>query len=215
MTSDTDFAISCDARDRARETSGEMTLLIAGILVFFGVHSVGIVAPAWRDAMAARLGGGRWQGAYSLVAALGLVLLVIGYGQARAELVVLYVPPAWLRQVTIVGMLAVFPLLLAAYFPGRIRAKLKHPMLVAVKLWATLHLLANGSLADVLLFGAFLLWAVADRISLKRRPPRPAPGLPESRFNDLLAVVLGLAVYAVFVLGGHQWLTGMPVNLGR
>jgi uncharacterized membrane protein len=138
---------------------------------------------------------------------------VVGYGQARAELVILYVPPLWLRQVTIIGMLPVFPLLLAAYLPGRIRTALKHPMLVAVKLWAALHLLANGALPDVLLFGSFLVWAVADRISLKRRVPRPVPTLPGSKFNDVLAVVLGIAIYAAFMLGAHQWLTGMPVNL--
>lgn len=190
-----------------------MAVLVAGILVFFGVHSVSIVAPSWRDAMAARLGRGGWQGIYSLVAAVGLVLLVVGYGQARAELMIIYVPPLWLRQAAIVGMLAVFPLLLAAYLPGRIRATLKHPMLTAVKLWATLHLLANGSLADIVLFGSFLLWAVADRISLKRRVARPAPALPVSKMNDLLAVVLGAALYALFVLGAHQWLIGVPIVL--
>lgn len=192
-----------------------MILLVAGILLFFGIHSVSIVAPAWRDAMVAKRGRAAWQGGYSLVAAAGLALLVIGYGQARAELIVLYVPPLWLRQLTVIGMVAVFPMLLAAYFPGRIRSTLQHPMLTAVKLWATLHLLANGALADVLLFGSFLAWAVADRISLKRRAPRDAPTLPASQLNDVLVVVLGAALYAFFVLGAHQWITGVPAILPR
>jgi uncharacterized membrane protein len=103
--------------------------------------------------------------------------------------------------------------LLAAYLPGRIKTAAKHPMLAGVKLWAFAHLLANGALADVVLFGTFLAWAVADRISLKRRAPRPVPATPPSRWNDAIAVVGGLAVYVGIVLGGHAWLTGMPLVL--
>jgi uncharacterized membrane protein len=111
--------------------------------------------------------------------------------------------------VALLLMLPVFPLLAAAYLPGRIKAALKHPFLVAVKLWAAAHLLANGTLADVLLFGSFLAWAVADRISLKRRPQRPLPGAPERPMNDLIAVVAGLVLYGVFVTWLHQWLIGV------
>jgi len=189
-------------------------MLILGLVVFLAVHSIAIVAPAWRDDMAARYGA-LWQGGYSVVAALGLGLLVMGYGQARAEWGIVYIAPLWARHLTVVGMVAVFPLLLAAYLPGRIQAALKHPMLVAVKLWAVLHLLANGGLADLALFGAFLAWAVVDRISLRRRRPRIVPGLPQSKFNDLIAVVGGLALYALFIFGGHQWLTGLPAVLSR
>ena len=189
-----------------------MTLLILGLAIFLGVHSVSIVAPRWRDRMALRYGAA-WQGGYSIVAALGLGLVVMGYGQARSATVVLYVPPPWARDVAIVAMLAVFPMLLAAYLPGRIKKTLKHPMLVAVKLWAVSHLLANGSLADVVLFGSLLAWAVADRISLKRRVLRSVPGLPATRYNDSIAVLGGLALYAAFVLGGHRLVTGMPIVL--
>lgn len=192
-----------------------MAVLLAGVVVFFGVHSVSIVAPAWRDATVARLGVAAWRGLYSVVAAIGVVLLVAGYGRARGEVGILYAPPFWLRYVAIIGMVAVFPMLLAAYFPGRIRTALKHPMLIAIKLWAALHLLANGSLADVLLFGSFLAWAVADRISLKRRAPRAAPMLPESALNDVLIIVIGVGLYAAFVLAVHQWITGVPVILAR
>jgi uncharacterized membrane protein len=108
-------------------------------------------------------------------------------------------------------MVFVFPLVFAAYFPGLIKLALKHPMLVAVKLWATLHLLVNGSLADVVLFGSVLAWAVLDRISLKRRPPRPTPSAPPWKWNDAIALALGLTVYIVLVAGGHRWLTGVPI----
>ena len=117
-------------------------------------------------------------------------------------------PPVALRHVAALLMLPVFVLLLAAYLPGRIKAATKHPMLVATKLWATAHLLANGNLADVLLFGGFLAWAVADRISMKHRVQRP-PGAPAGRLNDLIAVLAGLALYALFITVGHHWLIGV------
>ena len=187
-----------------------MTLLIIGLVLFLGIHSASIVAPAWRDAQLAQRGEATWKGIYSVASAVGFVLLVYGYGLARQSPVLLYTPPAALRHVALLLMLPVFPLLLAAYLPGRIKTAAKHPMLLAVKFWALAHLLANGSLADVLLFGGFLAWAVADRISLKRRPARAVPGGSAGPFNDLIAVVGGLALYAVTLLGLHQWLIGVP-----
>lgn len=188
-----------------------MTLLILGLVLFFGSHSISIFAPAWRDAQAARRGEKAWKGLYSLVSLIGFVLLVVGYGQARQAPVVLYVPPAAMRHLALLLMLPAFVLLLAAYLPGRIKAAVKHPMLAAVKLWATAHLLANGNLADVLLFGAFLAWAVADRISLNRRTPRPIPGAPARPANDAIAFVGGLLLYALFVAWGHRALIGVPL----
>jgi len=186
-----------------------MAWLILGLILFLGVHSVSIAAPAWRDAQVARLGEWPWKGLYSVISIAGFVVLLVGYGIARQHPVVLYTPPTWARHLTLLLMLPVFPLLFAAYFPGRIKAALKHPFLVGVKLWAFAHLLANGTLADVLLFGSFLAWAVADRISLKHRPERPVPGAPPRPMNDVIAVVIGLAVYALFVLKAHQWLIGV------
>ena len=186
-----------------------MSLLILGLVLFLGIHSISIVAPGWRDAQAARLGENAWKGIYTLLSLAGFALIVIGYGQARQEPVVLYVPPAALRHVAALLMLPVFVLLVAAYMPGRIKAAAKHPMLVATKLWATAHLLANGNLADVLLFGGFLAWAVADRISMKRRTQRPLPGAPAGRFNDAVALALGLVLYVGFVAFGHRWLIGV------
>lgn len=186
-----------------------MFWLILGLVVFLGIHSVAIVAPTWRDAQVMRLGERPWKGLYSLISIAGFVALVVGYGIARQSPVVLFTPPTWTRHLALLLMLPVFPLLLAAYLPGRIKAALKHPMLVSVKLWAVAHLLANGTLADLLLFGGFLAWAVADRISVKRRPPRRTPAAPERKVNDVIAVAGGLALYALFVMGGHRWLVGV------
>jgi uncharacterized membrane protein len=188
-----------------------MSLLIAGLVIFLGVHSVSIFAPAWRDSMAARLGEQPWKILYGVASLIGFVLIVKGYGLARQDPVFLYNPPFWMRHVTALLMLPVFPLLLATYFPGRIKAAVKHPMLTATKAWALAHLLSNGTLADVLLFGGFLVWAVADRISVGKRPPRPVKGAPASRLNDLIVIVGGLALYVVFTLWLHErWIGVMP-----
>jgi uncharacterized membrane protein len=191
-----------------------MLMMVAGLILFFGPHSIAIVAPRWRDRALLHLGAGTWKGVYSLISAAGLALLLLGFARARAAPVVLYVSPAWLYYVTWLLMLPVFPLLLAAYLPGRIRTAARHPMLVAVKLWASAHLLVNGTLPDVLLFGSFLAWAVAVRISLKRRVPAPVPGAPPSRYNDPIALLLGLGLYALFVWRLHALIIGVPL-LGR
>ncbi len=188
-----------------------MIYLVLGLVLFLGVHSVSIVSPAWRDARAAAMGEGAWKGLYTLASIVGFVLLIYGYGLARQEPVVLYTPPAALRHLAMLLMLPVFALLLAAYLPGRIKRAAKHPMLLAVKLWALAHLLVNGNLADVLLFGGFLLWAAADRVSMKHRAQRPLPGAPASPMNDVIAVVAGLAIYALFVFWAHTALIGMPL----
>ena len=188
-----------------------MSILIIGIAVFLGVHSISIVAPGLRARAVALMGSNRWRGIYSLVSAAGFVLILYGFHLARQAPVVLYMPPAWMRHVTFLLMLPVFPLILAAYLPGRIKTAMKHPLLAAVKFWALAHLLSNGFLADVLLFGAFLLWAICDRISLKRRPPQAIRTAPQGRFNDLIAVIAGLALYAVFILWAHVRLFGAPL----
>jgi uncharacterized membrane protein len=190
----------------------EITTLIIGLILLLGIHSVSIVSVSWRDGVVARIGLAPWQGLYSVVAIAGLALVVWGYGMARQSPMILYMPPPWLRDVAALLIVPVFPLVFAAYLPGRIRAAMKHPMLVATKLWAAAHLLANGSLADVLLFGSLLAWAVANRISVKSRAPRDIPAAPPSRWNDPLAVLVGLLLYAVFLLGGHQWLIGVPAG---
>jgi uncharacterized membrane protein len=190
-----------------------MTWLILGLVIFLGVHSVSIVAPAARERWLAQMGEGGWKGLYSLLSFVGLALIIWGYGQARLDPVQLYTPPTALRHLSALLMLPVFPLLLAPYLPGRIKTLTRHPMLVATKLWALAHLLANGTLADVLLFGGFLAWAVADRISVKRRERaglvRTVPGLPASGLNDVIAIVAGLGLYLLFVFWAHAWLFGV------
>jgi len=185
-----------------------MTVLIAGLIIFLGMHSMSIVAPAGRAQARRRWGEGPWKVGYAVISLAGLMLVVYGFGMARQAPVIVYTPPVWMRHVAFLLMLPVFPLLFASYLPGRIKTATKHPMLAAVKFWALAHLLANGMLADLLLFGGFLAWAVVDRISLKRRlqtVPMAAPG----RFNDLIAVVLGLATYGVFIGWAHARLFGV------
>jgi uncharacterized membrane protein len=186
-----------------------MAWLILGLVLFLGTHSVSIVAPAWRDAQAARLGERGWKGLYTVVSIAGFAMLVAGFGITRHAAQALYVPPSWGRHVTALLMLPVFPLFLATYLPGRIKTAVKHPTLAAVMLWAVGHLFANGGLADVLLFGGFLAWAIADRVSMNHRVQRALPGAPVRPANDLIAVVGGLVLYGVFVAWAHQRLFGV------
>lgn len=189
-----------------------MSLLVVGLILFLGIHSVSIVAPAWRDKQIERRGEKVWKGIYSLVSLAALILLIHGYGVARQDPLVLYAPPPALRLVALLLMLPVFPLLFAAYLPGRMQRAARHPMLLAVMFWAAAHLLANGTLADVLLFGGFFVWAVADWISVQRRAvPRRVPGAPPSTLNDIAALAGGLLVYAGLLFWGHAWLSGVPL----
>jgi uncharacterized membrane protein len=187
-----------------------MPLLIAGLVLFLGVHSIAIISPSFRARSIHRMGEGAWKGLYALISLAGIVLICYGFGLARQAPVFLYSPPTWLRHVAFLIMLPVFPLFIAAYLPGRIKTAAKHPMLAAVKFWAFAHLLANGSLADVLLFGGFLAWAVADRISVKRRAtPQVLRTAPPGPWNDAIAVVLGLAIYALLIGWAHVRLFGV------
>lgn len=187
-----------------------MTLLILGIVVFLGIHLLPTV-PGSRDKLAARLGENGYKALFSLLSIAGFVLLVWGF--AIAPVIQVWTPPAWTRWVAILLMWPAFVFLVAAYVPGEIKAKLKHPFLVAIKTWALAHLIANGDLASIVLFGSFLAYAVYDRIALKRRRPTAlieaqAPG---SRRNDLIAVVLGTALYLAFLLWLHPLLIGTRV----
>lgn len=191
-----------------------MPLFIAGLVLFFAVHSVSIVAEPWRDRMVSRLGEMRWQGLYSLVAIVGFALIVLGYDGARHASPVLYRPPLWTHYVTLVLMVPVFPLLLAAYLPGRIRAAARHPMLLAVVFWAAGHLVATGTVIDAVLFAVFLLWAIADRVSLALRAPREIRHLPAGRWNDAVVVIVGLAMYAAFLGWAHNFFIGVSPLAG-
>ena len=191
-----------------------MGRLILGLAIFFGVHSISMLALGWRNRVAERLGRRAWQGLYSIAALLGFYLLVTGYGAARSSVPVLYAAQPWSRYLAALLMLPVFTLALASVLPGRIRARARHPLLLATMLWAVAHLLTNGSVADLLLFGAFLLWAVAVLTSLERRPARRKFALPVSMANDAIAIVGGLATYAIFILWLHaRWFAVSPLRL--
>ncbi|MFN5509720.1 MAG: NnrU family protein [Burkholderiales bacterium] len=188
-----------------------MTLLLCGLVLFLGTHSIRVFADGWRTAQVARLGPQAWKGLYAVLSVAGFVMLVWGYGQARTEPVVLWNPPAGLRHLASLLTLIAFVLLAAAYVPGtRIKRAVGHPMVAGTKAWALAHLLANGALADVLLFGGFLVWSVLLFIASRRRDRRAgtvyAVG-PVAR--DVLAVVVGLAGWAVFAFWAHAWLIGV------
>jgi len=186
-----------------------MALLIIGLLLFLGIHSISIFALDFRNRQIEK-NHLAWKAGYSIIALIGFFLIVQGYAQAKLEPTLLYVTPPWLGHVSALLMLPVFILFIAPYFPGKIRAVTKHPQLIAVKLWAVSHLLVNGMLADVVLFGAFLTWAVVDRISMKTRSTQPAHHLPRSTVNDVIIVVLGLGFYGIFAMYLHQRLIGIP-----
>ncbi|MBF9234029.1 NnrU family protein [Microvirga alba] len=192
-----------------------MTLLVVGLIVFLGIHLF-TMARGWRAGLIAKIGEGPYKGLFSLLALSGLVLIVIGYGQYRqAGYIPVWDPPVWARHLALPLVWIAFVCFPAAYLPGRIKALLKHPMLAGVKTWAFAHLLANGDLGSILLFGSFLAWAVMARISVKYRgEPVPAPPPPGIR-NDLLAVLIGTAAYVAFAVWLHPLLIGVPVLPGR
>ncbi|MGQ0658697.1 MAG: NnrU family protein [Chromatiales bacterium] len=188
-----------------------MSALILGLLIFLGVHSVRMVAEGWRVRQIARLGEKRWKGLYSLASAVGLVLIVWGYGVTRAEPVVIWNPPAWTLPVAAVLNLPAFVLIAAAYVPGNsMKPALGHPMVLGVKVWAFAHLISNGGLGDVVLFGAVLVWAVFDYMVARRRDRAAGVRYPAGTLKgDATATVIGLAVWALFAAFLHQWLIGV------
>ncbi|HEX9906174.1 MAG TPA: NnrU family protein [Propylenella sp.] len=188
-----------------------MIVLILGLIVFLGVHSVRIVAEERRQAMMARVGEGPWKAIYSLASLVGLVLIVWGYGLSRLDPVVLWEPPVWTRHIAILLNLVAFILFAVFLLPaGRLKARLGHPMILAVKVWAIAHLIANGTLADLVLFGSFLGWAVFDfRASRMRDKATGVVPIAGVLRNDILAVALGAVVWAAFLWRVHAWLIGV------
>lgn len=188
-----------------------MLLLIAGLVVFLGVHSLRIFAEDWRGAQIARRGIGAYKAVHSLLSLLGLALIAIGYGQARGAPILLWNPPLWTRHLSALLVLFAFVLLAAAYVPrSRIKAAVGHPMIVGVKAWAAGHLLANGTAADVLLFGGFLLWAVFDfRAARARDRIHGRAGVRASLPADVATILLGVALWWAFAFYLHGWLFGV------
>jgi uncharacterized membrane protein len=188
-----------------------MSLLILGLLVLLGVHSARIFADDWRTRQIATLGALPWKGLYALASLLGFALLVWGYGMARQEPIVIWSPPLWTHDFAALLVAAAFVLFAAAYVPRNgIKAKLHHPMILGVKVWALAHLLANGTLADVLLFGAFLVWAVLDFRAARRRDRAGAVTYPAGTAGgSIAAIVAGLAAWAVFGFWLHAMWIGV------
>lgn len=188
-----------------------MTLLILGLLLFLGVHSTRIVAGDWRARVIARRGERAWKGRVALLSALGLALIVWGFAQARQQSVVLWATPVWARHLAALLMLASFVLLAAAYVPrNALKARLHHPMVLGVKVWALAHLLANRTLADLLLFGAFLLWALLDFRAARRRDRAAAAGdAPATRAGTVATLAAGVVAWAGFAFWAHGVLIGV------
>jgi len=189
-----------------------MSLLILGLVLFLGVHSVRIFADGWRSRVIAARGENVWKGIYTLLSLAGFVLIVWGYCQARQQPVVLWGSPNWTRHAAALLTLIAFLMLFAAYVPGNaIKARLKHPMVLAVKVWAIAHLLANNTLADLLLFGGFLVWAVFDFRSARQRDRAAGTVYPPGRaLPTVITLVVGLAAYAGFAFWAHTAWIGVP-----
>ena len=185
--------------------------LLLGLLLFLGVHSVRICAAPWRTAQIARVGEEKWKGVFSLVSLVGFFLIVWGYGQARLDPVVLWSPPVWTRHVAAPLTFVAFVLIAAAYVPGtRIKAAIGHPMVAGVTVWSSAHLIANGMLADVVLFGGFLVWAIALFAFSRQRDREAGVVYPAGALSrDALAAAIGGVAWIAFAVWLHLWLIGV------
>lgn len=190
-----------------------MLILILGLVLFLGAHSARIFASDFRDRIIASRGENAWKGPYTLVSLTGFALIIWGFSMARYEGPILYTPPVWMQHVALLIMLLSFISLAVFGMPaGKLKAILKHPMILAVKLWAFAHLLANGDLASLLLFGSFLVWSIVDRISIARRERAGQATEIETGpvRNDIIAALAGFVLYLLFVWKLHEWLIGVP-----
>jgi uncharacterized membrane protein len=188
-----------------------MTLLILGLVLFLGAHSVRIVGEDWRTSVRARIGEGPWKGGYTVLSLVGLALVVWGYGLARQAPVVLWTTPVWTRHLAGLLTLVAFVMLAAAQVPGNaIKARLHHPMVLGVKVWALAHLLANNTAADLVLFGSFLVWAVLNFRSARARDRAAGTVYPPGRaMPTVITVVAGVGAWGAFAFWLHLWLIGV------
>ena len=188
-----------------------MTLMIIGLLIFFGTHSLNIFAPDWREKQLQQRGTIPFKVVYALVSIGGLWLAIVGYGEMRMTAVPLWNPPVGLRHLVALLMLPSFILLAAAYIPANhLKARLGHPMLMAVKIWAFAHLLVNGRLGDIIFFGAFLAWAVVLYICLKKQDRARGTVYPAgSMLGTVSSVIVGTVLYVVFAMYLHIYVAGV------
>jgi uncharacterized membrane protein len=189
-----------------------MLILVLGILIFLGVHLIPTNV-VLRKGLAERWGENGYKMAFSLFSLVGFALIILGWAKLQAnpgKNPIIWDPPLWTHHIALVLMLPAMVFLVAAYIPSKIRTMLKHPMLVAIKTWALAHLLANGDLASMVLFGSFLAYAVYDRISVgKRGAAGPLGAKTGGPLNDVIVLFIGSALYALLVFGGHEWLFGV------
>lgn len=188
-----------------------MIYLVLGLVLFLAAHSTRIFADGWRTRQIARLGEGPWKGLYSVVSIAGFVLLAWGYGQTRIDPVVVWDPPVWTRHLAALLMIPAFVLVAGAYVPGnRIKAAVGHPMVLGVKVWAIAHLLSNGRLGDIVLFGAFLAWAVVDFSASRRRDRAEGRRYPVAGASrSIIVIAAGLIAYGLFAAVLHARLIGV------
>jgi uncharacterized membrane protein len=189
-----------------------LLVMILGLILFFAVHTL-TTQRALRARVIGSLGESTYKIGYSLVSAAGLALIVWGFANYRATgWIDVWNPPTAFKHITVFLMLPAIIMVVASYIRGRIYTTLKHPMLTGIKLWAAAHLLANGDLGSIILFGSFLAWAVFDRISLKRRPDSGAPPIPVGGpSNDLIAIAVGVVAYLALAFTFHPVVIGVPV----
>ena len=190
-----------------------LAIMIIGLAVFLGSHTLVTLRPQ-RSALIARLGERPYKGLFALMSLVGILLIGYGFGLYRAGgYINIWMPPRWTRHVTELLVWPAIIAIVAAYVPGEIKRVLKHPMLVGVKLWAVAHLISNGDLGSIILFGSILAWAVYDRISVKRRTDAPAAAIATGGGyrNDFIVVVVGTLVYFVLGFWFHPWVIGVPV----
>ena len=188
-----------------------MTLLVAGLILFVVVHSLRIFAEDWRSQMVARLGPMPWKGLISVVSLVGIIMMSKGYAAARAAPIMLWQSPVWLSHLVSLFTLAAFIVFVAAYVPNnKIKAQLSHPMVISVKIWAFSHLLANGTLADLVLFGGLLAWAVMSFRAARQRDRRDGVVRASGAMGPtLVAAGLGGVIWVWFAFYGHAWLIGV------
>ncbi len=190
-----------------------MTIMIIGLVIFLGSHSVRIFAENWRQQQIAKFGETNWKLAYSAVSIIGLAIAIYGYGQMRLDPIYVWNPPMGMRHAVALLMVPAFIMLVAAYVPhNAIKAKLGHPMMLAEKIWAFAHLLANGRLGDIVFFAAFLIWAILAFKTAKKRdrltPPTP---VSTTKMATIATVLIGLVAYVLFAFYLHSALIGVPV----
>jgi uncharacterized membrane protein len=188
-----------------------MFLLTIGLALFLGMHGFTMLR-APRAALIGKIGAGGFKGLYALVSLLGFAPIIWGYGAYRASgYIPVWNPPIWTRHLAALLLLPALPLLFSAYAKGFVKARLKHPMILSVKVWALAHLLANGDLGSILLFGGFLVWAVLAFMSMRRRPADPSAAFVPNPGQDAVAILGGLIAYLALVFGLHRWLIGVGV----